>query len=242
MIKTIMLDMDGTLLPVDNDTFTHTYFKLLCAKLIPYGYEASGIVFGLRSGMNAMVKNDGSRTNREAFWNTFASILGEKVRNMESVCNEFYGNEFNSVKDILGIGVDRKPLIDMLHRKGYSVVLANNPMLPTNGTNSRLSWLNLKSEDFDLVTDYSNSTYCKPNPDFYSEIVHKLGCCADECLMVGNSITDDATAAIAGCDVYIVTDALEGNANELERYKHGSFSDFCAMVENLPDLTIRSEA
>lgn len=237
-----MLDMDGTLLPVDNDTFTHTYFKLLCAKLIPYGYESSGIVFGLRSGMNAMVKNDGSRTNREAFWNTFASILGEKVRNMEPVCNEFYGNEFNSVKDILGIGVDRKPLIDMLHRKGYSVVLANNPMLPTNGTNSRLSWLNLKSEDFDLVTDYSNSTYCKPNPDFYSEIVHKLGCCADECLMVGNSITDDATAAIAGCDVYIVTDALEGNANELERYKHGSFSDFCAMVENLPDLTIRSEA
>ena len=37
MINTILLDMDGTLLPVDNETFTHTYFKLLCAKLMPYG-------------------------------------------------------------------------------------------------------------------------------------------------------------------------------------------------------------
>ena len=236
MIKTILLDMDGTMLPVDNDTFTHTYFKLLCAKLMPYGYEAADIVRGLRSGMKAMIKNDGTRTNREAFWDDFALTLGEKVRDMEPVCNEFYGNEFNKVKDLLGIGVDRKPLIDMLHRKGYRVVLANNPMLPPEGTNSRLSWLNLKSEDFDLVTDYSNSTYCKPNPDFYREIVHKVGCSADECLMVGNSITDDATAAIAGLDVYIVTDALEGNADELNKYKHGSFSDFCALAEELPNL------
>lgn len=238
MIKTILLDMDGTLLPVDNDTFTHTYFKLLCAKLMPYGYEAADIVRGLRSGMKAMVKNDGTRTNCEAFWDDFALTLGEKVRDMEPVCNEFYGNEFNKVKDILGIGVDRKPLIDMLHSKGYRVVLANNPMLPPEGTNSRLSWLNLKSEDFDVVTDYSNSTYCKPNPDYYGEIVRKVGCNADECLMVGNSITDDATAAIAGLDVYIVTDALEGNTDELDKYKHGSFADFCALAEELPNLNV----
>ena len=57
MINTILLDMDGTLLPVDNETFTHTYFKLLCAKLMPYGYQPADIVRGLRSGMVAMVKN-----------------------------------------------------------------------------------------------------------------------------------------------------------------------------------------
>ena len=137
MINTILLDMDGTLLPVDNETFTHTYFKLLCAKLMPYGYQPADIVRGLRSGMVAMVKNDGTRTNREAFWDDFSKTLGEDVRKMEPVCDEFYGNEFNKAKDILGLNVDRRPLIELLHSKGYRVVLANNPMLPPPGTNSR---------------------------------------------------------------------------------------------------------
>ena len=199
MINTILLDMDGTLLPVDNETFTHTYFKLLCAKLMPYGYQPADIVRGLRSGMVAMVKNDGSRTNREAFWDDFTKTLGEDVRKMEPVCDEFYGNEFNKAKDILGLNVDRRPLIELLHSKGYRVVLANNPMLPPPGTNSRLSWLSLNAADFDHVTD-------------------------------------DATAAQAGCDVYIVTDALEGDVNELNKYKHGTFAEFCKLVEELPKV------
>ena len=236
MINTILLDMDGTLLPVDNETFTHTYFKLLCAKLMPYGYQPADIVRGLRSGMVAMVKNDGTRTNREAFWDDFANTLGEDVRNMEPICDEFYGNEFNKAKDILGLNVDRRPLIELLRSKGYRVVLANNPMLPPPGTNSRLSWLSLNAADFDLVTDYSNSTYCKPNPDYYREIVRKVGAQPEECLMVGNSLTDDATAAQAGCDVYIVTDALEGDVNELNKYKHGTFAEFCKLVEELPKV------
>lgn len=35
MIKAILFDLDGTLLPMDQDEFTKGYFNLLAAKLAP---------------------------------------------------------------------------------------------------------------------------------------------------------------------------------------------------------------
>ena len=34
-LTTILFDLDGTLLPMDNDEFTRGYFKLLAAKMAP---------------------------------------------------------------------------------------------------------------------------------------------------------------------------------------------------------------
>lgn len=34
-LTTVLFDLDGTLLPMDNDEFTKGYFKLLAAKLAP---------------------------------------------------------------------------------------------------------------------------------------------------------------------------------------------------------------
>ena len=44
MIDTILFDLDGTLLPMDNDIFTKGYFKGLAAELIPFGYDAGTLV------------------------------------------------------------------------------------------------------------------------------------------------------------------------------------------------------
>lgn len=237
MIDTIFLDMDGTLLPVDNDSFTHTYFKLLCTRVAPYGFTSKQFLHGLMCGMQAMVANDGTKTNCEAFWNEFTKLYGENAREIEPVCDNFYKNEFNKVKHILGINVNRKPLLNFLRRQGYAIVLANNPMLPPSGTNSRLDWIGLKPDDFIFVTDYSNCTYCKPNLRYYSEICTKLDKKPENCLMVGNSIKDDACAAELGLSVYIIDDYIEGDISSMPELRHGSFNDFLKYVQTLPDIS-----
>ena len=79
-LTTILLDLDGTLLPMDNDAFTKGYFKLLAAKLSPHGYEPKQLVDAIWTGTAAMVKNDGARSNEETFcdisgiWGTSCSI------------------------------------------------------------------------------------------------------------------------------------------------------------------------
>ena len=53
---------------MDNDAFTKGYFKLLAAKLTPHGYEPKQLVDAIWAGTAAMVKNDGSQSNEDAFW------------------------------------------------------------------------------------------------------------------------------------------------------------------------------
>lgn len=38
-ITTILFDLDGTLLPMDQEKFTRRYFELLAEKMSAYGYE-----------------------------------------------------------------------------------------------------------------------------------------------------------------------------------------------------------
>lgn len=64
MIDTILFDLDGTLLPMDNDIFTKGYFKGLAAELIPFGYDAGTLVDAVWRGTAAMVKNDGWPSGR----------------------------------------------------------------------------------------------------------------------------------------------------------------------------------
>ena len=99
-ITTVLFDLDGTLLPMDNEEFTKAYFKLLAKKLVPYGYEAEQLVDAIWAGTAAMVKNDGSQSNEAAFWKKFSSICGEKVLADKPLFDEFYLKEFQEAKEI----------------------------------------------------------------------------------------------------------------------------------------------
>ena len=69
-IKHILFDLDGTLLPMVQDEFVRFYMPLLAKAYLKKGVEMDpkGFIGAVWKGYEAMVKNDGSRTNREAFW------------------------------------------------------------------------------------------------------------------------------------------------------------------------------
>ena len=75
----ILFDLDGTLLPMDQDLFVKTYFKRLAAKLAPYGYEPAQLIDAIWTGTAAMVRNNGRQTNENAFWNTFTGLYGQQA-------------------------------------------------------------------------------------------------------------------------------------------------------------------
>ena len=77
-MQMILFDLDGTLLPMDQEAFTKAYFQRLAAKLAPYGYEPDKLIDGVWAGTAAMVKNDGGRTNEEAFWDRLWVVFSQK--------------------------------------------------------------------------------------------------------------------------------------------------------------------
>ena len=58
-ITTVLFDLDGTLLPMDQEIFVKTYFSLLAKKLAPHGYEPEALINAVWAGTRAMVKNTG---------------------------------------------------------------------------------------------------------------------------------------------------------------------------------------
>ncbi len=226
-ITTILFDLDGTLLPMDTDTFTRAYFKLLAQKAAPHGFEPGPLTDAVWKGTGAMVKNDGSVPNRERFWQVFGQILGEKAAALEPEFDDFYAHEFDAARESVGQNPLAAKAVRGLREKGYQVVLATNPIFPAVGVRTRLRWLGLAPEDFSLVTSYENSNYCKPNPDYYREILRKLGKEPGECLMVGNDAREDLAALKAGLDVYLVTDCLiDPDKADLSGVGTGTFQEF----------------
>lgn len=229
-ITTVLFDLDGTLLPMDQDLFTKHYFKGLCVKMAPYGYAPDALVSAIWSGTKAMIMNDGSRTCEVAFWDKFASILGEDVREREPDFADFYANEFQAVQKVCGYNPESARIVEDLKAAGYRVVLATNPLFPPIATESRARWAGLDPQSFELVTTYDNSRFCKPNPAYYQEILSKIGVTADECVMVGNDVKEDMIAASKlGMSTFLLTDCLL-NKDELDisTYPQGGFAELRA--------------
>lgn len=121
----------------------------------------------------------------------------------------------------------------MARLKAEKVVLATNPLFPPAGVRTRLGWVNLKPEDFDYWTHYENSSFCKPNPAYYQEIMKVLGLDAGQCLMIGNDVQEDVVAAQSiGMDTFLVTDCII-DRGQTPTCRKGSFEELVAFLESL---------
>lgn len=226
MITTVLFDLDGTLLPMDQDVFVKSYFGDLAKKMAPYGYEPKQLFSAIWAGVDAMVKNDGSRTNEDAFWNQFGQIYGEEKLKDKPVFEDFYRNEFQNSRKVCGFTPEAKRLTDDLKKAGYRVFLATNPIFPAVATESRIRWAGLEPSDFEGYTAYENSTSCKPNLTYYRNILRGMGCKAEECLMVGNDIAEDMVTKELGMEVFLLTDCLINKKGEdISVYPHGGFPE-----------------
>lgn len=232
MIDTILLDLDGTLMPIDQDTFTKAYFTEMLKKVIPLGYEKQSYIDALWKGTAAMVANDGTVNNRERFWDAFALALGPQARSLEPALNQFYTHEFHRVSALIPQGYTVRPQLDQLKQAGYTLVLATSPFFPKEAMQVRLSWLGADSSDFAYITAYENSHFSKPNPRYYQEIFNALNKQPNQCLMVGNHVKEDVVPQQLGAFIFLLTDYLENPENaDFSAIPHGSWSDLFAFLE-----------
>lgn len=233
-LKAILFDLDGTLLPMDQDLFIKLYFGGLAKKMAPYGYQPEQLIKAITTGTYAMVKNDGSATNEETFWSTFNQVYGADCRKDEPVFDNFYRNEFAAAKAACQPTTAAREVIDLIKASGKRLILATNPLFPPIATQNRTHWAGLSADDFELITTYDNSHYCKPNPKYYEEILEKTGLSPEECLMVGNNAEEDMIAETLGMKVFLLTDCLINEKNaDTSQYPQGGFEELKAYLTKL---------
>ena len=233
-IRYVLFDLDGTLLPMDQELFVKAYLKGLAAKMAPYGFDPQKISEALWVGTGAMMKTDGSLRNDELFWKVFQGIVGAFGDEHFAAVDDFYANEFQSVREVCGFSPCSAEVIAAVKEKGLIPVLATNPLFPRAATESRVRWAGLQPEDFAYITVYDNSHYCKPNVKYYEEILGIIGAAPEECVMVGNDAKEDTAVEALGIPVYLLTDCLiNSDGRDISKYPNGGFDELIAYIHSL---------
>lgn len=231
-MNTILFDLDGTLLPMVQETFLRAYMGKLVSEIASYGYEPKKLTSTILLGIEAMVKNDGSQSNEASFWQVFTSAYGKESLADLPKFEAFYQNTFPSVQASCGYDSTANEVIKDIKTRGYRIALATNPLFPTVATYERMRWAGLDLSDFDLVTTYENCSSSKPNPAYYLDVAKRMGVKPEDCLMVGNDVGEDIIPAKSvGMQVFLLTRNLINKNNvDISQYKQGNFVDLLSFV------------
>ena len=84
-----LFDLDGTLLPMDQEVFVTFYMPMLAARFKDRGVPQEKLIGAVWNGVGSMVMNDGSRTNEDAFWDCFSRELSIERADVEDEVLDF---------------------------------------------------------------------------------------------------------------------------------------------------------
>ena len=238
MINTVLFDLDGTLLSIDMEEFMHSYFQAV-AESFKGILEPKSLLENIMKATEYMVRNtEKEKTNQRAFEEEFERLLGCDIAPLMSRFEQFYRTDFKKIKSIARHQPLCAKVVKTLKDKGYEMVLATNPLFPRIAIEERIRWAGIDPDAFSLITAFEDMHYCKPQIEYYREILEIINKRPEQCLMVGNDAEEDMIARILGMKTFLLDAHLIKRAKALPPVDYmGGYSDLYNFVQNeLPDL------
>ena len=208
MIHTVLFDLDDTLLANSMDTFLPAYFEELGSHLSSIVDEGSMLTELIAGTQKMLVNLDPCTTLEQAFANHFYPALGLPKAETRAAIEAFYHGAYKELSRLTSEVQGAASLVDNLHARGLELIVATNPLFPRMAIDERLRWAGITPDDgrFELVTSYENLHFTKPQPEYYAEILARLGRDPGEALMIGDNLEADIKPAHRlGMAVYHVT-------------------------------------
>ncbi len=235
MFKSVLFDLDGTLLKMDTDIFLEEYLRLLSQEVASY-QEPVEFVKHLMDATGAMIHNlDPEKTNQEVFVEEFFARSGLEGEVMMPVFDSFYRGAFSQLQRVCEYDPVVPQVIEQTLARGCQAVIATNPVFPEIAITERMRWAGISQYPFDLITSYENMHYCKPQVEYYQEVVEMIGIQPEECLMVGNDVEEDLVAREIGMKTFLVnTYLINRKEMPIETDYRGSLADYLELISSIP--------
>ena len=233
VIKAILFDLDGTLLDIDLKIFIPEYLKSLAAavshlippkKFIPYLMQAS----------KAVDENNGRDTNENVYAEVFFPLIGYSRQEVEPIFTKFYEQDFPKLRRCARRMPEARTVVQAAFDRGYDVIIATTPLLPSTAVDQRLEWAGVPVSDFPykLITSYENMSANKPNLLYFSQILKAIDRPAEACLMVGDE-DKDMVAARLGLQTFLVqSPQTELTPETPEPNYRGNLGDLENLIKN----------
>ena len=193
MTKTLLIDLDDTLLLNPFDRFMPAYLKILSEKLAPF-VNPEVMVPRLLAATEQMIKNLSPVQTLEATFDAnFYPHLGLTKTVIEPHLTDFYTHEFNQLREVTSVRPEALKLIEQAKQNDWQIVVATNPLFPLIAMETRLAWAGFSRDNspFTFVTAFESMHFAKPNPAYYAEILGRSGWPLQAVGMIGNSLKED---------------------------------------------------
>lgn len=224
MIKAVLLDLDETLIRNPNQGFVPLYLQLIDEFFMRrWGMRLSRTLIDSVRLMNS--PRDLEHTNQYLAMQLIQQASSKSEEEITTALQEFYADFYPALQSCTQTVSGAPELIADLKAKGYSVVIATNPIYPPEAIRQRLQWAGLSGnfDDYDFVTRADNMHFAKPHPAYYAEILGRVGVEPDEAVMVGDSIANDiAPASSLGIHTCLTTPGdlseFQAHTGELDQF------------------------
>ena len=226
-LKAILFDLDDTLLATNMDRFIPKYLDALGNKMKSLMKPKKLIDLVLKSTQVMMESQEPALTNEQVFYDHFYSKIDFSKSDFHALIKEFYDVDFPKLKIYTEPIPSAVDIVQIVFDADLKVVIATNPLFPARAIEHRIDWAGLSGFTFDLVTTYENSHFCKPNPNYYWEILEKIEIDPDDALMVGNDLINDIEpAASLGLDTFYIN-------SKFKLEKSGTIDHFTEWIKEI---------
>ncbi len=231
MPKTLLFDLDGTLIENSMDTFLPPYFAALTKKLA-HLVPPKRFIEQLTASTRLMAANNNpTRTNAQVFAADFFPKIGVPQEKLMPLLDDFYAHEYCDLKVFTKPVEAARPVLTRAFEQHHPVVIATAPLFPIGALRQRLVWGNLSDFPFLLITDYETMHASKPNPAYYREIAARAKVEPPECVMIGNDVQMDILPARrVGMKTFWITDDKDRSTDVPSDWR-GTLADFGARLE-----------
>ena len=236
MLDTVLFDLDGTLLPLDLEKFIKIYFTemgrdfhdlITPERLAKYIWAAT----------STMIKNVDERTNEAVFMESFGQFIGGDLSVYQQRFTEFYNGGFLKTRESVLESPQIREAVTLLKKKGYTLIIATNPLFPEQAIHHRIHWAGFEPAEFAYITSYERNHYCKPQLLFYQEVLREINKQPEQCLMVGNDVQEDLVALTTGMQTFLITDHLIHRTEDpIQTTYRGTYQTFLDFVKGLSPL------
>lgn len=230
-----MCDLDNTLLPLNTqEKFAEMWFRDVAKKFLEHGLNPSVALNAMNEGCRAMLFNQGEKPNIEAFYDVACDISCYTREEIEPVIDDYYATTFDNVRELAGENPYAPEIARLMKEKARHAVIATMPLFPYEACKKRMSWVGVDAEMFDLVTTCDLSSFSKPNPNYFIEILNRFGVRPNEALMIGNDVREDMEPCeFIGVSEFLVTDHVITHNLPYSRFRQGTYEELIEYLKKL---------
>jgi FMN phosphatase YigB (HAD superfamily) len=215
-INTLLFDLDETLIHRNGITIEPRFVFNAMKRLKP------GIPFYkfypiMKQAVHYSKTHKTNKKNHQVFLESLASHSRKTVSELDEIVRVHLHNDFLKYKNYFSPVPGACETIELGQKLGYDIVIATNPSMPFCTVKSRLEWAGVGHVPFEYITNSENMTRCKPDPDYYRELLSHISKEPGQCLMIGNDLEKDLASMKAGILNFILnTPAMRKQMKKLK--------------------------